>query len=73
MQISLTEIFEVAVATVEGALSTPTGMIALGSAGVASALMIVSSFLRVMVPLRWLAVGGNIGFFSTGCSTRRCR
>ncbi len=66
MQISLTEIFEVAVATVEAALSTPTGVLALASAGVASALMIVSSFLRVMVPLRWLAVGGNIGFFFYG-------
>ena len=66
MQISLSEILAVAVATVDAALSTPTGMLALASAGVASALMIVSSFLRVMVPLRWLAVGGNIGFFFYG-------
>jgi CRP/FNR family transcriptional regulator, cyclic AMP receptor protein len=62
----MTEIFEVAVATVEAALSTPTGVLALASAGVASTLMIVSSFLRVMVPLRWLAVGGNLGFFFYG-------
>jgi CRP/FNR family transcriptional regulator, cyclic AMP receptor protein len=66
MQLSLTEIFAVAVATTEAALSTPTGVLALASAGVASALMIVSSFLRVMVPLRWLAVGGNVGFFLYG-------
>ncbi|MFZ2649025.1 MAG: cyclic nucleotide-binding domain-containing protein [Burkholderiaceae bacterium] len=66
MQISMTEILAIAVATVEAALATPTGMLALASAAVASALTIISSFLRLMVPLRWLAVGSNVGFFSYG-------
>ena len=28
--------------------------------------MVVSSFVRTMIPLRWLAVGGNLGFLVYG-------
>ena len=66
MQISASEILAIAVATVEAGLATPTGVLALASAGVAGALTIISSFLRVMVPLRWLAVGSNFFFFFYG-------
>ncbi len=66
MQISLTEILTIAVSTVNAALSTPTGVLALASAGVASALTVISTFLKTMIPLRWLAVGSNVGFFFYG-------
>lgn len=66
MQISLNEILTIAVSTVNAALSTPSGVLALASAGVASGLTVVSTFLKTMIPLRWLAVGSNIGFFFYG-------
>jgi CRP/FNR family transcriptional regulator, cyclic AMP receptor protein len=66
MQISLSEILAIAIATVEAALSTPTGKLAIASVIVAGALQVISSFLRIMVPLRWLAVGSNVGFFMYG-------
>ena len=66
MQISVTEILTIAVSTVNAALSTPAGMLALASAGIASALTVISTFLKTMIPLRWLAVGSNVGFFFYG-------
>ncbi len=66
MQISASEIFAMAVATAEAALSTPTGKLAVASVVVAGALQVISSFLRIMVPLRWLAVGSSVGFFLYG-------
>lgn len=66
MQISLPEILAVAVSTVQAALSTPTGMLAVASVVVAGALNVISSFLRIMVPLRWLAVGSSVCFFLYG-------
>ncbi len=66
MQISLTEILTIAVSTVNAALSTPAGVLALVSAGIASALTVISTFLKTMIPLRWLAVGSNVGFFFYG-------
>ena len=66
MQIYFNEILTVAVSTVNAALASPTGMLALASAGVASGLTVVSTFLKTMIPLRWLAVGSNVGFFFYG-------
>jgi CRP/FNR family transcriptional regulator, cyclic AMP receptor protein len=40
--------------------------LAFGSAAVAGALVIVSAFVRTMIPLRWLAVGSNVGFIVYG-------
>ena len=66
MQISLTEILTIAVSTVNAALSTPAGTLALASAGLAGALTVIGTFLKTMIPLRWLAVGSNVGFFFYG-------
>jgi CRP/FNR family transcriptional regulator, cyclic AMP receptor protein len=54
--LSAAEIVQHAIQMVRDTLSTPGGMLALGSAGVASAL----------IPLRWLAVGSNVGFMLYG-------
>lgn len=48
------------------ATSRPEQWLALGSAAVAGGLVIVSAFVRTMIPLRWLAVGSNVGFIVYG-------
>lgn len=40
--------------------------IAIASAVLAGLLVIVSAFVRTMIPLRWLAVGSNLGFIVYG-------
>ena len=47
-------------------LSDPQQLLAYASAAVAAGLVIVSTFVRTMIPLRWLAVGSNIGFMVYG-------
>ncbi len=47
-------------------LSEPEQVLALASAGVASLLVIVSAFVKTMIPLRWLAVASNVGFILYG-------
>jgi phosphotransferase system glucose/maltose/N-acetylglucosamine-specific IIC component len=59
-------LFDTAVAALNSALATPAGIVALCSAAVAGALVIVSSFVKTMIPLRYLAVGGNLGFLIYG-------
>ena len=41
-------------------------LLALASVGVAGMLVIVSAFVKTMIPLRWLAVGSNLGFIVYG-------
>jgi CRP/FNR family cyclic AMP-dependent transcriptional regulator len=48
------------------ALSSPSELLALLAAGAAAALTVSSSFVKTMVPLRWLAVCSNVGFFAYG-------
>jgi hypothetical protein len=47
-------------------LATPLDVVALCSALTAAALVVVSSFVKTMIPLRWLAVGGSLGFLVYG-------
>lgn len=49
-----------------GAFSSPTEILALCAAGAAGALTVTSSFVKTMVPLRWLAVCSNCGFLAYG-------
>ena len=53
-------------AYVTSALSSPTELIAIFAATVAGVLQVTSSFVKTMVPLRWLAVLSNIGFLVYG-------
>ena len=48
------------------ALTEPEQVLALVSVGVASLLVIVSAFVKTMIPLRWLAVASNVGFIVYG-------
>jgi hypothetical protein len=47
-------------------LSEPGEIVALVSALVAGLLVVVSTFVKTMIPLRWLAVGSNLGFIVYG-------
>ena len=47
-------------------LTEPEEVLALASAAVAALLVIVSAFVKTMIPLRWLAVASNVGFIVYG-------
>lgn len=49
-------------ALVQVMLETPHGRVALFAAAVASALVLAATVVKTMIPLRWLAVGSNVGF-----------
>jgi len=63
---SLHELVAIATAGFESALSTPLGILAVCSAAIAAALVIAGGFVKTMIPLRCLAVGGNLGFLVYG-------
>jgi CRP-like cAMP-binding protein len=48
------------------ALASPTEMFAVVAVIVASGFVLVSTFVKTMIPLRWLAIGSNIGFVAYG-------
>lgn len=48
------------------ALDSPSEMLAVISVVVAGAFVLVSTFVKTMIPLRWLAIGSNIGFVAYG-------
>ncbi len=51
---------------IDAALALPGEMMALLSVVVAGGFVLVSSFVKTMIPLRWLAIGSNIGFVAYG-------
>jgi phosphotransferase system glucose/maltose/N-acetylglucosamine-specific IIC component len=59
-------LYDTAMNALNTALATPLGIVALCSAGLAGLLVIVSSFVKTMIPLRCLAIGGNLGFLIYG-------
>jgi CRP/FNR family transcriptional regulator, cyclic AMP receptor protein len=59
-------LIDVATTTLETALATPAGVISLLAAGAATAFVVVGTFVKTMIPLRCLAVGGNLGFLIYG-------
>jgi CRP/FNR family transcriptional regulator, cyclic AMP receptor protein len=44
----------------------PTGLLALIAGALAAILIVVSAFVKTIIPLRWLAVGSNVGFVLYG-------
>ena len=48
------------------AITQPGNVLAIASALLAGLLVIISAFVRTMIPLRWLAVGSNLGFILYG-------
>ncbi|MCE9659381.1 MAG: cyclic nucleotide-binding domain-containing protein [Burkholderiales bacterium] len=60
------QILDYAKTAVVAALSSPIEIAALIAVALAAGLTVTSSFVKTMVPLRWLAVGSNCGFFAYG-------
>jgi CRP/FNR family transcriptional regulator, cyclic AMP receptor protein len=64
--VDFAELMTQAAASIRGAFSSPTEIVATVSGLTAGALIVVSSFVRTMIPLRWLAVASNLGFVVFG-------
>ncbi len=47
-------------------LASPVQIVAYLGAAVGAALVVAGAFVKTMIPLRWLTVGGNIGFLVFG-------
>ena len=63
---SITELVAQASSQVSAVLASPAAIIAYVFAGLGISLVVVSAFVRTMIPLRWLAVGSNVGFLVYG-------
>ena len=66
MTSSMTESLARQADTLLASAADPTQLLALASAGFAALLVIVSAFVKTMIPLRWLAVASNLGFIVYG-------
>jgi len=64
--VDFAELIGRAQASIASAFSSPTEITASVSGLIAGALIVISSFLRTMIPLRWLAVASNVGFVLYG-------
>lgn len=53
-------------AELTASLADPWQWVALGSAALAAVLIVVSAFVKTIIPLRWLAVASNAGFIVYG-------
>ena len=63
---TLNEILAYAQASLDKTLASPWQIVAIVAVLIATGMMVVSSFVKTMIPLRWLAVGGNFGFLLYG-------
>ena len=50
----------------QAALESPSELFAILSVVVAAGFVLVSSFVKTMIPLRWLAIGSSVGFVAYG-------
>ena len=62
----ISELVMARVAELTAVLADPWQLVALGVAGLATVLIVVSAFVKTIIPLRWLAVGSNAGFIVYG-------
>jgi hypothetical protein len=66
MAMGLSDVVANLAETAATVLESPTQTLAYGAAAVGIALMSAGAITRTMLPLRWLAVGGNIGLLIFG-------
>jgi CRP/FNR family cyclic AMP-dependent transcriptional regulator len=64
--VSITELLAQAQALVLGVLASPKDIVAYLAAGLAASFVVAGAIVKTMIPLRWLAVGGNFGFVVYG-------
>ncbi len=63
---SIAELLTLAHVQMQAVLASPRDIVAYLAGGLAASFVIGSAFVRTMIPLRWLAVSGNIGFIVFG-------
>jgi CRP/FNR family cyclic AMP-dependent transcriptional regulator len=63
---ALTELLTLVHTQVQAVLASPREIVAYLAGGLAASFVIGSAFVRTMIPLRWLAVAGNVGFVVFG-------
>ena len=63
---SIAELLALVQAKLMAALDSPRDLIAYLAGGMAASFVIGAAFVRTMIPLRWLAVAGNLGFVVFG-------
>jgi len=63
---SVTDAAALHLAALAAQLADPWQRLALVAAVVAAGLIVVSAFVKTIIPLRWLAVGSNLGFMLYG-------
>ena len=63
---ALAELTEWAWTGLQAAVSSPRQLFAVVAFAAATVLVVVSAFVKTIIPLRWLAVGSNIGFIVYG-------
>lgn len=51
---------------IQEVLGSPRELVAYAAGGLAACFVIGAAFVRTMIPLRWLAVAGNVGFVVFG-------
>ena len=63
---SMAELLTLLQAQVQAVLASPRELVAYLAGGLAASFVIGAAFVRTMIPLRWLAVAGNVGFLIFG-------
>lgn len=63
---SMAELLALAQAKLAATLESPREIVAYLAALAAAAFVVAGALVRTMIPLRWLAVGGNLGFVIFG-------
>lgn len=63
---SIAEMLALAQAQGQALLASPREMVAYLAGALAASFVIGAAFVRTMIPLRWLAVAGNLGFVIYG-------
>jgi CRP/FNR family cyclic AMP-dependent transcriptional regulator len=63
---SMVELLTLLLTQVQSVLASPRELVAYLAGGLAASFVIGAAFVRTMIPLRWLAVAGNIGFVIFG-------
>jgi CRP/FNR family transcriptional regulator, cyclic AMP receptor protein len=64
--LSFAELLSQVIASFTQSLDQPKELLAVAAALLAAGLVITSSFVKTIIPLRWLAVGSNAGFIVYG-------
>jgi CRP/FNR family cyclic AMP-dependent transcriptional regulator len=62
----MAEMLALAQTHLQAVLASPRELVAYMAGGLAASFVIGAAFVRTMIPLRWLAVAGNVGFVVYG-------